>query len=93
MTRSTGVILGAIAVALAGVWLALGPSMKALPTTPRSSTHVVGGSLEDLLMDADLIPIDGEAPKAFALESLDGRRVTLADLAGRPALLYFWATW
>jgi len=93
MTRSTGLVLGAIAVALAGVWLAVGSSRKGSPTTPRSGTQVAAGSLEDLLMDVQLIPMDGQAPKAFALESLDGRRVSLAELAGRPALLYFWATW
>ena len=54
---------------------------------------VVAGSLDDLLMDLQLVPLDGRAPKPFALQSLDGRQVALADLVGRPALLYFWATW
>jgi len=54
---------------------------------------VTAGSLDDLLMDLQLVPLDGQRPKPFALPSLDGRRVALADLAGKPALLYFWATW
>jgi cytochrome oxidase Cu insertion factor (SCO1/SenC/PrrC family) len=34
----------------------------------------------------------GRAP-SFSLESTDGRRVTLAELAGKPLVLNFWATY
>ena len=91
MRRWIGLGIGAVAV-VAGVWLAGGLSMRKTPGT-SGSTQVVAGSLDDLLMDLQLLPLDGQTPKPFALESLDGRRVALADLAGRPALLYFWATW
>ncbi len=53
----------------------------------------VSGSIEDLLMDLQIIPLDGPAPRSFVLDALDGTRFTLADLAGQPAFLYFWATW
>jgi cytochrome oxidase Cu insertion factor (SCO1/SenC/PrrC family) len=96
MNRWTALVVGALVVALAGVWLALavpGRRTAAPPASPRAGAQVAAASLDDLLMDLQLIPIDAQTPRAFALESLDGRRVALADLAGRPALLYFWASW
>jgi len=50
--------------------------------------------LDDLLFDLQLIPMSGQTPPAFELERLiDGKKVTLAELRGRPVLLYFWASW
>jgi cytochrome oxidase Cu insertion factor (SCO1/SenC/PrrC family) len=49
--------------------------------------------LEDLLFDLQVIPMDGQEAPAFALESLEGKRVSLGELRGKPALVYFWATW
>jgi cytochrome oxidase Cu insertion factor (SCO1/SenC/PrrC family) len=41
----------------------------------------------------DLVPLSGAAP-GFTLELLaGGARVSLADMRGKPALLYFFATW
>ena len=79
----------AIVVVLLGGWYFTRPTSS----PPGRRATVVAGSLDDLLMDLQLVPLDGQAPKPFVLESLDGRRVALGDLAGRPALLYFWATW
>ena len=88
-TRWVGLGIGAVAV-VGAAWLAgLAPRT---PSSPSSSV-VVAGSLDDLLMELQLVPLGGQRPKPFALPSLDGRRVALADLAGRPALLYFWASW
>ena len=88
-TRWVGLGIGAVAVVVAA-WLGgLAPRMASSP----SGSVVVAGSLDDFLMDLQLVPLDGQQQKPFALPSLDGRRVALADLAGRPALLYFWATW
>jgi hypothetical protein len=91
MRRLIGLGIGVVAV-VAGVWLIGGLPMRTAPGT-SGSTQVVAGSLDDLLMDLQLLPLDGKTPKTFALESLDGKLVALTDLAGRPALLYFWATW
>jgi cytochrome oxidase Cu insertion factor (SCO1/SenC/PrrC family) len=50
--------------------------------------------LDDLLVDLQLIPLDGQAPPAFELERFaDGQKVTLAEHRGRPVMLYFWASW
>ena len=39
------------------------------------------------------VPRVGETAPAFSLVSIDGRTVTSAELAGRPYLLNFWASW
>jgi hypothetical protein len=52
-----------------------------------------GDTLDDLMMDLDIVPLDPRPAQAFALASLDGARVALGDVAGRAALLYFWASW
>jgi hypothetical protein len=51
-------------------------------------------SMEDLLFDLELVPLDGRTPAAFSLERLsDGKRVSLSQFKGRALLVYFWATW
>lgn len=45
------------------------------------------------LRELRVTPIGGRLPRSFALLALDGRRVTLGQLTGRAAFLYFWATW
>ena len=83
--------LGIVLLAV-GAWLT---GRLPLPTGLETSgnAQVAAGSLDDLLMELQLVPLDGRTPRPFSLAGLDGRRVTLADLAGRPALLYFWASW
>ena len=91
--KRLGAVIGfGIALLAVGAWLA---GRLPIPTGSRTggSAQVAAGSLDDLLMELQLVPLDGRTPRPFALASLDGRRVTLADLAGRPALLYFWASW
>jgi hypothetical protein len=51
-------------------------------------------SMEDLLFDLELVPLDGRAPPPLSLQRLaDGKTVGLADFKGRALLVYFWATW
>jgi cytochrome oxidase Cu insertion factor (SCO1/SenC/PrrC family) len=50
-------------------------------------------SLDDLMMDLNIVPLEPQAPPAFTVTTLDGDRLTLADVKGRAVLVYFWATW
>ena len=49
--------------------------------------------LDILLAELQVTPLPATAPPPFKLETLDGKSFSLADLRGRPAILYFWATW
>ncbi len=54
---------------------------------------VTADTLDDLLFDLQLVPLEGQAPPEFTLAGLDGKAVSLAQLKGRVVFLYFWATW
>ena len=47
-------------------------------------------ALDDLLSDFQIAPLGDQVPPPFTLESVDGKPVSLADLRGRIAFLYFW---
>jgi cytochrome oxidase Cu insertion factor (SCO1/SenC/PrrC family) len=72
---------GRIAVALLLAGLALAPATAA------------DRAVVEKLEAAGVTPIDGPPPALFTLPDLTGKTVSLAELRGRPALLYFWATW
>jgi hypothetical protein len=57
-------------------------------------TAYAGGVVDVRLLQAlQLVPLSA-APPPLALPRVDdGRTLTLAELRGRPVLLYFWATW
>lgn len=48
--------------------------------------------VQDDLVSTTLIHAGDVAPD-FSVEMLDGSRVTLSELQGKPVLLIFWATW
>jgi hypothetical protein len=76
--------LGALAAALAVV----GVMLSGAPATPADKT------LDDLLFDLQLVPLEGKTPPPFELERLgDGQKVTLTSQKGQALFLYFWATW
>ena len=78
MTRLGSLAIGACVVALA-----------LAPTAPAAQSK----GLDDLMMDLNIAPLDPRLAPPFAVTTLDGRRVTLADIKGQAALVYFWATW
>ncbi len=90
MTRPAPLaVLGSVLlVGMLSLWL-LG-SRSPDVSAPRETAVL---ALDDLMGELQILPLGGQPAPAFALETLDGARLGLADLAGRPAFLYFWATW
>jgi hypothetical protein len=93
MRRSLVLALTAVAlIVVIAAWVGWRAS-KEDPTRLSSRAGVPGDSVEDLMMDLGIVPLDPQPARAFTLPTLDGKRLALADLKGRAALLYFWATW
>jgi hypothetical protein len=93
MTRKASLALGVALVTLTGFWLGPRLAPEARWQAGGSRVAVAADTLEDLMLDLQIIPLDSRPAQAFTLETLDGKRLALADLAGRAVLLYFWATW
>jgi cytochrome oxidase Cu insertion factor (SCO1/SenC/PrrC family) len=53
----------------------------------------VANALEDRMMDLNIAPLEPATPPALVVTTLEGARVTLADVRGKAVLIYFWATW
>jgi cytochrome oxidase Cu insertion factor (SCO1/SenC/PrrC family) len=90
------VVMGGVAIAAAlVVALALGivtpPGRDGGPRPAMTAAGKV--ALDDQLMDLQLVPLEARTPPAFTLDAHDGGRVSLADFAGRPVMIYFWASW
>jgi hypothetical protein len=50
----------------------------------------VDDPLDERLSAFQLTPLGDQTPAPFKLEALDGKLVSLADVRGRVAMLYFW---
>jgi len=87
MTRRLLLALALVALAAAGWPIVSPPSVTVARAaeTPR---------LDELMMDLDIAPLDAIDAPPLAVTALDGgSRVTLDDVKGHAALVYFWATW
>jgi thiol-disulfide isomerase/thioredoxin len=61
---------------------------------PEKQGQAAEGGAQSGGEDGGLAPVmRGKQAPAFALTSLDGKKVSLADYKGRPVLVNFWATW
>jgi cytochrome c biogenesis protein CcmG/thiol:disulfide interchange protein DsbE len=72
-------LVGVVGLVIAALFLSLVP----LGTTdPKNGAASVGGH-----------PLLGKTAPEIDLQTLDGERVVLSELRGRPVLVNFWATW
>lgn len=83
-TRALTAVGLVLVLGLLGLWLFAAP--RPAPAPPIEA-------LDPLLGELQLVALAGQPAPAFRLETLDGAPLALADLAGRAALLYFWASW
>jgi AhpC/TSA family len=98
MTRTGAIVLLTTGLVLTLVVLWMGGGLVPGPSGPsgsaRPATSLAGsGDLDAHFRALNIVPLDGAPAATFALPALAGQRVSLADFAGRPVLLYFWATW
>ena len=60
---------------------------------PGGSPGSGGGSAPGSVIVVGAGGLDGQRAPAFRLVDLQGQTVTLADYAGRPVVINFWASW
>lgn len=87
---------GALALAVSAVVLVLVVYWATVEPPPAPSWRAgapTAAVLEDLIVALQVVPLDGQPATPFTLPTHTGERFDLADLAGQPVLLYFWATW
>ena len=64
--------------------------LRTLPSALFAATLLTAGCAPEV---SDIPPGGRQAAPEFSLASVDGRQLTLQDLAGKVAILDFWATW
>ena len=64
-----------------------------LAVLPVTLAPAQGRALEDLMMELNIAPFEPQTAPPLTVTTLDGVRVSLADIKGQAVLVYFWATW
>jgi hypothetical protein len=93
MTRTGAIVLLTTGLVLTLVVLWMGGGLVPGPSGSAGPATSLAGDLNAHFRALNIVPLDGAPAATFALPALAGQRVSLADFAGRPVLLYFWATW
>ena len=90
--KAAWLAMGAVAVALALIWIAPGVGDRTAPA-PQSST-ATGETAAENPGDPDDADAAGKAaPLQFTLKDMNGVDVKLAAFKGKPIVINFWATW
>ena len=69
--------------------LAVGVVTLTTPMDGRAQSKV----LEDRMLDLNITPIEPLVPPPLDVVTTTGARVSLREIKGQAALVYFWATW
>ena len=87
------VLVVGISLMLWAGWHNLRERKLAMQKAQESHVTLVPEKAGDSSGEAPLANLRGKPAPAFALTTLDGKKVSLSDYRGRPVLVNFWATW
>lgn len=59
----------------------------------RVETLTQPTEMDKIVAKAGFTPVPHDPAPNFVLESVEGRRIALAEFRGRPVVVYFWASW
>ncbi|HEY6057525.1 MAG TPA: TlpA disulfide reductase family protein [Candidatus Limnocylindrales bacterium] len=90
-----GLLVVAVAFALAVLTAPLGSIGTGGPLDPRPTAYLIGPAAEGLRVGdrAPELAVGRPDGSTFQLADLDGRPIRLADLRGHPVWINFWASW
>jgi thiol-disulfide isomerase/thioredoxin len=87
--KAAWLAMGAVALALALIWIAPGVNDSPSSISPEES----GAPVENPGDPDDVDATGKQAPLQFTLKDMNGVDVKLSSFRGKPILINFWATW